>query len=102
MLDLPSRSRRMMWPLPLDSTPSFGCQAGPSPPAPPSASTFSFAFGAKIASSAFAEVVNRPHRIRAARMTDLVGKDEGGRMKDEYRQKHGQRLLCCPDSSFVL
>src|SRR5437868_15347267 len=54
-----------MWPLPLDSTPSFGCQAGPSPPAPPAASTFSLAPGAKIASSAPAAASPTTHARHA-------------------------------------
>src|SRR5690348_10656022 len=41
-----------MWPLPLDSKPSSGSQAGPSPPDPLAASTLSLAPGSKISSSA--------------------------------------------------
>src|SRR4051812_5860849 len=52
-----------MWPLPLERTPSLGCQAGPSPPAPPFASTWSVAPGAKIGSSA-ADARPQPSRIR--------------------------------------
>src|SRR5262245_7577086 len=50
--DLPSRVSLQMWPLPLERTPSSGCHAGPSPPAPPSASTLRVAPGSKIGSSA--------------------------------------------------
>src|SRR5262245_39381415 len=42
----------MMCPLPLERTPSVGCHAGPSPPAPPAASTLSLAPGSKIGSPA--------------------------------------------------
>src|SRR5438046_982852 len=50
-----------MCPLPLESTPSFGCQAGPSPPAPSPASTFNFAPGSKMSSSARATPASSKH-----------------------------------------
>src|SRR5262245_49158134 len=58
-----------MCPLPLVSTPSSGCQAGPSPPTPPAASTFSFDFGSKMSSArtsdgAINEAVSNKKRMR--------------------------------------
>ena len=66
--DLPSRSRRMMWPLPLVSTPSFGCHAGPSP-APCSCSSSGRAPGARTSGcSALAEDVAREARMNRTRL----------------------------------
>src|SRR4051794_38893314 len=63
-----------MWPLPLDRMPSCGCQAGPSPPELLSASTFSFAPGTKMSSSA-ALVATTAVRLSTTVMSVRIGEN---------------------------